>query len=164
MKRPAVTYYSPSAPTARQRLCQRYLFACLLVEDGVAEVDVSSSIVLLLVCILGSNGLRDVLPHGVVEGITVLGGVGILQGALHSVPPALGVVSLEAALNPRLRLLELEALYEFLGHLGLDGVDAEHLGDGSVNPAPHLLPVDLLALLGEDLFGRDDLGFDPQFL
>jgi hypothetical protein len=122
-------------------------------------------VMLLLVFILGSNGLRDALPQGVAEGIAVLGGVGSLKRAPHSVAPALAVVAvLELRLYPRLCPLELVALLRLLGQLGLEGVNSQQLVDLILDPSTELLPVNTLGKASQLLFWWDDLGFDPEFL
>src|SRR5215208_503166 len=124
-----------------------------------------SMVMLLLVFILGSNGLRDALPQGAAEGIAVLGGVGSLKRAPHCVAPALAVVAvLELRLYPRPCPLELVALLKLLGQLGLEVVKSQQLIDLLLDPPTELLPVNALGEASQFLYCWDDLGFDPEFL
>src|SRR5215217_7787407 len=117
--------------TGRQRLAQADVASARCSQRGLVAQELSlrqlgfhaAPMVMLLVFILGSNGLRDVLPHGVAEGGAVLGSVGGIQRVLHGLAPALAVVAvLKLRLYPRPCPLERVALLELLGQLGLEVV------------------------------------------
>src|SRR5215204_1886101 len=139
------------------------LMVHLLPPKPRAETLLGPGPVAVLLVLFG-DGLANVLPHRCLHVGLVLGVIGTLQGALQGVPPALGIVALEACLDPRPRALELEALLKLLGHLGLQLISGEYLGDDLIDPAANLCTVDLSAPHTENLLGRDHLGFDAQLL